>query len=131
LCETWLYRTADYERLPSAVTHFGGHWPEGQLVLELIRRNEDCHTVLLAEYFWTERPVGARPIRAFVRRARKSLPTDLQDAQLQYVFFSKAGFTLTAHQAMSGCICQWIGLLDLEEIIRRPLPKPRRIKLAF
>ena len=71
------------------------------------------------------------PIRAFVRRARKSLPSDLQGAQLQYVFFSKAGFTPAARQAVPGRTCQWIGLPDLDEILRRPLPKPRWIKIAF
>ena len=130
LCESWLYRTTDHERLPSAVMHFGGHWPEGQPAIKLMGRSDDFQTVLLAEYFWTERPVGAGPIRAFVQRAKKSLPTELQGAQLQCVFFSKAGFTPMARQTLPQRSCQWIGLPDLEKILRCPVSRRPNSKLG-
>jgi hypothetical protein len=70
LWKTGLYRTAAYQRGPVSFTAFGGHWSGGQPAIEVMARSEDCQTVLLAEYFWTQWPVGPGPIHAFVRPAR-------------------------------------------------------------
>jgi hypothetical protein len=59
-----------YQRGLVSFTAFGGHWSEAQPAIEVMARSEDYQTVLLAEYFWTQWPVGPGPIHAFVRPAR-------------------------------------------------------------
>ena len=112
LCRDWVVEQGDHGRLSFVPDRVGAWWDRhAQVDVAAINRREKA--LLLGEARWTTRPVGEDALRALQAKAPRIRPGE--DWSVQYVLFSRSGFTppLASRASREG-----VRLVTLEELVQ-------------
>ncbi len=111
LCREWLYR--QWETLPFHPMYVGANWGEGIPSIDLVVIDREEHGILFGKCCWNKQSINAEEVRTFLEQSKAFNPHPVEEWNISYAFFSRAGFTKAARRATEKAKCYWI---DLEEL---------------
>ncbi len=119
LSREWVLREGDAGRLPFVPRRVGSFWGAGKPQIDVMAINEAAHAILLGECKWLAEPIGRGGVVDFLERAQRVVPTPAHKWKVTYAFFSRTGFTDEARRAAQDYHCLWVGLDQIDQVLRQ------------
>ncbi|MBI4237245.1 MAG: ATP-binding protein [Deltaproteobacteria bacterium] len=110
LCQDWVARQADAERLSFTPTAVGPYW-DRTMQIDVLGISARERAMLVGECKWTPHPVGVEVADALLTKAKRL--TAANDYHAQLMLFSRSGFTPALREAARKKHYQLVSLPEL------------------